>query len=124
MYEELVTKLRNCAELNSLSYYKRELMAQAADTIEKLNVFNLMWQEAAKIANEAEPKWIPVTERLPVKDENVLLCYQWTGISGTVYTEVDIASFEEIANFPTKQFKPLYWMPLPEPPKEVDDGTA
>lgn len=37
MYKELVTKLRNCAEINSLSYYKSGLMKQAADAIEELS---------------------------------------------------------------------------------------
>ena len=71
MYEELIINLRNCAKLNSLSFYKRDLMAQAADAIEKLTVFNLMWQEAAKITLEEVPKWIPVTERLPEDNKAV-----------------------------------------------------
>lgn len=37
MYEFLIMNLRNCAEANGLSWYKRELMKQAADAIEKLN---------------------------------------------------------------------------------------
>lgn len=37
MYEFLITNLRNCAETNSLSRYKRELMKQAADAIEELS---------------------------------------------------------------------------------------
>lgn len=37
-YEELIRDLRNCAKINSLSYYKRGLMIQAADAIEELLV--------------------------------------------------------------------------------------
>lgn len=36
MYEELVKGLRDCAEVNSLSLYKRGLMKQAADALEEL----------------------------------------------------------------------------------------
>lgn len=36
MYEELTKSLRDCAEVNSLSLYKRGLMKQAADAIEEL----------------------------------------------------------------------------------------
>ena len=36
MYDELVKNLRDCAEVNSLSRYKRDLMKQAADAIEEL----------------------------------------------------------------------------------------
>ena len=37
MYEELIINLRNCAKLNGLSFYKRDLMAQAANVIEELS---------------------------------------------------------------------------------------
>ena len=67
-------------------------------------------------------EWISVTERLPEHDKNVLICYEWTGRSGTVYREVGIASIEELERDPTEMFRPLYWMPLPEPPKEATDG--
>ena len=35
-YAELIKALRNCAEVNSLSQYKRGLMRNAADAIEDL----------------------------------------------------------------------------------------
>lgn len=43
MYEFLITNLRNCAETNSLSRYKRELMKQAADAIEELQATLCNW---------------------------------------------------------------------------------
>ena len=43
MYEFLITNLRNCAETNSLSRYKRELMKQAADSIEELQATICNW---------------------------------------------------------------------------------
>ena len=82
MYEELKKRLRETSEdfgqLDSVSV----MLLEAADAIEKLDVFNLMWQEAAKIAHEAEPKWIPVTERLPETGEIVLVY----GKRGGIYT--------------------------------------
>lgn len=36
-YAELVNALRCCAKLNSLSLFKRDLMKQAAETIERLS---------------------------------------------------------------------------------------
>lgn len=69
-------------------------------------------------AADVRPCWIPVTERLPEHDKNVLICYEWTGRSRTVYREVGIASIEELERDPTEMFRPLYWMPLPQPPKE------
>lgn len=37
MYEKLIKELRECSEINSLSHYKRDLMKQAAEAIEKLS---------------------------------------------------------------------------------------
>ena len=64
-------------------------------------------------------EWISVKDRLPKKYEEVLICYEWTGISGTVYREVAMTSFTELGGEP--MFKPLYWMPLPEPPKGEEE---
>lgn len=121
MYDELVKSLRDCAEINSLSLYKRGLMKQAADAIEEL------LQKMQQL-----PRWIPVTERLPEgqfpvqvyvpphTDEEeeyvgyVGMAYHtnsarggfWCGTDGAVYGAIGIIH------------EPSYWMPLPEPPKE------
>lgn len=121
MYEDLVKSLRTDHD----KYFARDM--EAADAIEELQkaceeAYNKGLLEGG-IAQRAEdekwlPKWIPVTERLPEEDVNVLLCYEWTGRSGTIYREVGISSIAEIVNDPTEMFRPLYWMHLPEPPKE------
>lgn len=67
-----------------------------------------------------QPKWIPVTERLPELNQNVLMYFEdnmavgfwcdtdegvpaWCAYTdGGWYTDCDM---------------PLYWMPLPQPPK-------
>lgn len=99
-----------------------DLRREAADAIEQLSkrLDNSIPKGDAEIiiSEVSKPKWMPVTERLPEHDKNVLICYEWTGRSGTVYREVGIASIEELERDPAKMFRPLYWMPLPEPPKE------
>ena len=64
------------------------------------------------------PHWIPVTERLPEPYKPVL-CY---GCGGTM---VDYYSGENTELYNTPLFmicegKATHWLPLPEPPKEVD----
>ena len=82
--------------------------------------FNRLLIDAADAIEElvaAVPKWISVEERLPGKDNMVFVYYEWTGQSGTVYKEVSLSTLGEIQHF---GFKLIAWMPLPEPPKEVE----
>ena len=67
----------------------------------------------------AVPHWISVEERLPKKDETVIVYYSWIGQSGTEYKEVSLATLEEIRYCGSKL---LGWMPLPKAPKEETDG--
>lgn len=63
----------------------------------------------------AAPRWVRCEDELPDENKDVLLCYEWTGISGTKYREVTVSSIREALG---QRFSPLYWIPLPEPPKE------
>lgn len=76
--------------------------------------FHNGYEKGKKDAN----KWIPVTERLPEDDgEVVLVC----GIRKGIYT----AEFRRHANYTwfhklnskCHHCEPTHWMPLPEPPK-------
>lgn len=132
-YDDLIKSLRVCGralEIAAFPEWDVSLYTRAADAIEELNK---RCEEAYSnglleggIAQRAEdekwmPRWIPVTERLPEGDEDVLLCYEWTGRSGTIYREVGINSISEIVNNPTEMLRPLYWMPLSEPPKDGEE---
>lgn len=108
-YDELVNALRGFDVCQSCPCETPEMcnendcmVWQAADAIEELVA--------------AVPKWISVEERLPGKDDMVFIYYEWTGQSGTVYKEVSLSTLGEIQHF---GFKPIAWMPLPDPPKEV-----
>jgi len=125
MYEVLIAHLRECAKYDkSENTYK-----EAADAIERLQCFNALWQEAAKIAHEREPKWIPVTERLPEEDTDVLVVRKFLGVKRQIppSTYVEIASrlgddwvavSDEYKIAPSKHTKPTHWMPLPSAPTE------
>lgn len=40
MYNELIANLRNCAEMNSLSWYKRGLIKQATEAVSMIWIVN------------------------------------------------------------------------------------
>ena len=62
MYEDVVSALRNLAEIYSITentnMMEYQLSVIAADVIEELS----------------KPRWIPVTERLPECEQEVLIC--------------------------------------------------
>jgi len=101
-----LTSARGCAECPySVNNNEKcaHLLNDAADAIEEL---------LAKV-----PTWISVEERLPKKDETVIVYYSWIGQSGTEYKEVSLATLDEMRYCGNKL---LGWMPLPEAPKEVE----
>ena len=101
-----IAKFQNCfecyeGERTEGSCSSRCTLSKAADAIEELLA--------------AVPHWISVEERLPEKDEMVIVYYSWIGQSGTKYKEVSLATLEEMRYCGNKL---LGWMPLPEAPKE------
>ena len=127
MYEELITALRQMQDWNAMDFndetgYAKEIIGEAADSIEDLSEGNVALN--GTISNLLEqfktlfPQWISVKDRLPKKDEEVLIFYEWTGpSSGTIYREITLSTIDEVFR---QTYRPLYWMPIPEPPKEVD----
>lgn len=68
---------------------------------------------AGEYISTEQPKWIPVTERLPEK-RGMFLCFGVNGtkiITSTCYYSVDCESFSYLHDFTV-----THWMPLPEPP--------
>jgi hypothetical protein len=67
--------------------------------------------------SETTTKWIPVTERLPKDDSNVLACLR-IGEEGRIYPANYAKGvwWDCIFNTPATKTT-THWMPLPEPPK-------
>ena len=121
MYEELVKNLKNAADTNSLSLYKRGLMKQAADAIEDLSKTLDEEVEINTALGCNMPVWIPVTERLPEIDQEVLVCSH-----GHMYIFVLLEKiidkrgicWEDAYGYYQTIEDEDFWMPLPEPPKD------
>ena len=79
---------------------------------------------------EQEPKWIPVTERLPEIGDTVIISgkMKYKGDKDYEYF-VDVAFFEPWQGFSTfndwyegqDEFEIVAWQPLPEPYKESEE---
>ncbi len=136
MYEMLVEKLRlNCAArelwLPLVPQYAEQinLLKEAADAIEELSKENEslgkdLTSAVEMLKKKRKPKWIPVTERLPDYDEDVLvyangLLRVWDRIK----TLDDVDYWEDEYGYWVDFNDVDYWMPLPpspEPPKESE----
>ena len=68
--------------------------------------FNILLERCAA---DVEPRWIPVTERLPEEHEEVL-----------TYNPVFGITFDSIHNGKWRKH-PVAWMPLPDPYKEGEE---
>ena len=123
-YEDLVKSLRYCAEYDCTTVCPRagtgngcitRLKKEAADAIEELS----------------KPRWIPVTERLPEDEQEVLVARHFlsnnqlkkNAITESFYVEVssrigdDWTSYSDEYKIKRHLHKVIAWMPLPPPPK-------
>lgn len=109
--DELVMRLRNEAETERYLLPHSDngtaaILDEAADAIEKLSRENESLEKDVEIASYVMARrWIPVTERLPELNENVLV---YSAHSGLIRIDANIW-FDRNAT---------HWMPLPQPPKE------
>lgn len=131
MYEDLIKKLHEYS--NARKGEIAEITKEAADAIEELQGKTHILEKLADHWCNKVPEWIPVTERLPEKDIEVLVFAE--GIIEGFFGDTVIAISKrydfkiftdsegvEVWQSPWQYFLTDYeithWMPLPEPPKE------
>lgn len=143
MYDELVKRLRECtAEQNG----EKTLWHQAADAIEGLSASVEGFEAQTNMVLDRggnntvirfEPKWIPVTERLPNGEaERYLVAAPLMSLGLWVSICYYTDNLEEVDEYDFKDEKHSgfygyddeygyyersgvrYWMPLPQPPEE------
>ena len=101
---------------------KRELLDAAADLIEKLTARCARYAEEIAVAQERQ-RWISVTERLPEVWRNDETSELVNYMIYSPYFGVDIGNYHAEAKTWLCVALPCtvtHWMPLPEPPKEVE----
>ena len=92
-----------------------ETMKKCAENPENEQAL-LCYRYAQRILEEAptvEPAspWHRVEEDPPNGKEDAIFCYEWTGISGTVYRETSIISLGELIAL---GYRPIAWMEKPD----------
>ena len=115
MYDELIELLRD----DNLCLSTR-VIHEAADVIEELSHdYETLAEDfngAVELLHKrSKPHWIPVTERLPNENDDVLIYGEWTGASGTKYREIWLT---DLKGFLHQGYKPIAWMPLPSAPTD------
>ena len=70
-------------------------------------------------AADVEPRWIPVTERLPREYERVIGYMAWKAMTAIEYQNGRWYSIDHLEPLPDEAVS--HWMPLPQPPKEGEN---
>ena len=97
--EEILTALRrlkvktgslacmNCGREHDCGVHGCRIAREAADLIEKMTDRCARYAEEIAVLQERE-KWVPVTERLPENEKDVLILFERAGLRGDVYRVV------------------------------------
>ncbi len=64
-------------------------------------------------------KWIPCSERMPENYKNVLLYGKKIGILKGFFTAYKDLYIADSGNTGVRKYAVTHWMPLPDPPEEV-----
>ena len=121
MYEELIKRLRvTCESCKLWDGYKcclkgecsAQKSLQAADAIEDLIAALTASNE---VIAKSKPQWIPVTERLPEMQEDVL-CDDDGRVTIGYYTDEEVG-WHDMHSY---RIYPTHWMPLPQPPESEE----
>ena len=104
--EEILTALRRlkvetgslacmgCGREHDCGIHGCQIVREAAELIEKLTNRCARYAEEIAVLQERE-KWVPVTERLPENEKDVLILFERAGLRGDVYRVVGKAFYTD-----------------------------
>ena len=142
MYDELIARIRyhiRKADFMGLKEYEsNRLLDEAADAIVELQaVVDRLTAQTTVVFEKTEgrtvikfePKWIPVTERLPEAGKKVLVfAYGYDTITARMckktedgYPVFECKGYDGIYREMAKPGRITHWMPLPQPPESEDE---
>jgi len=70
----------------------------------------------AQRKENAQPHWVSVEDELPPPNKTVLVCKIWGDVNGEPHKVITMDSFTI-----SPSDSVIAWMPLPEPPQEVQE---
>ena len=112
MHEELVKRLRS-----HNGWALNKTLDEAANAIESTNKAYQMISEAYE-AEVTKQNWIPVTVRLPEKEQCCLVVLNNRTVDFCFYTKRFGFGMYLAKKWESANDEVTHWMPLPEPPKE------
>lgn len=83
-----------CGYEHNCSVHGCRIMREAADLIEKLTGRCARYAEEIAVL-QGRQKWVPVTERLPENEKDVLILFERAGLRGGVYRVVGKAFYTD-----------------------------
>ena len=142
MYDELIKQCRDCIDC-LCGDCKYEHLQKPGNFVPCMNA--LLGEAADAIEELSKPRWIPVTERLPEAYQSVIVAVYCTDIVYLRDGETLEQAAERCQSYAAKNpyvelgfvdkdglwneydgfamvCSPSCWMPLPEPPKEENNG--
>lgn len=138
---EIIKAIKNGKPLEQEPTTKNDLVVDCVSRAEIIDELNRLGRNAFKDDTDydnffafvdsllpvtpQEPKWIPVSERLPEEYKTVIASTKYNVYSEARLTKEDgwEWAYESGADYWEEIEDVIAWMPLPEPYKENEDGT-
>ena len=110
MYDELIKRLRETSVDFGESDHVSVMMIEAANAIEELSNIQIAPEKII------QTMWIPVTERLPEKDQEVLI-FLFGEDPYIAWHNGEYWCTEDFRLDEPDDWQPTYWFPLPKQPE-------